>query len=268
MPVYYVLLLVLGGLIFVSPSLTFFEFAQAQEQKVVREMGFASITLWGFLVVLLTAPLIITAELEDRTALTLLSKPVSRASFLLGKFAGLVGALLMGVLFLSLVLLLTRWTSVGIRLLESPDSEAQFIELGWWGFLRDRFLVPEAKVIVGGSLLCLFQVAILAAFGLALATFLPVLVSLALVSLIFVLGNLSTTMISATTASGHPILVFLSLAIYHLFPNFGYLNLQDAFSEGRAIQAGYLVRAGGYTVLYCSCLLGIACEAFARREIR
>lgn len=268
LPVYYVLLIALGLLIYLSPALTLFEFARSEEQKMVREMGLASLTLWGFLVVLITSPMIVTTELEDRTALTLLSKPISRSAFLIGKFFGVCMALAIGIAFLGLVLFLTRWSSVGIKLLEGREFEDWVVTQGAWSFFKEKFLIPEGKILLAGATLCFLQVAILAVFGITLAAFTPPTVCLALTSLVFLLGNISAYMLSSSSEISNPILVFTTRALYYVFPNFGYLNLQEAFSEGRPIRCGYVLRAGGYTALYCACVLGLACEVFSRREIR
>src|SRR5688572_7679379 len=72
-------------------------------------MGLATITFWGFIIIVVTSGLIVTQELEDRTAVTLLSKPIQRTDFLLGKFAGLVLSLVPGMIVLAGVLFLTLW---------------------------------------------------------------------------------------------------------------------------------------------------------------
>lgn len=106
-PLYYVTLLLTGLLIYGSSFLTQFSFSM--ETQLVREMGLASIVLWGFVMAVVTSPIIVTQELEDRTAVTLLSKPVPRSAFLLGRFFGLLGALVPGVAVLAGILFYTLW---------------------------------------------------------------------------------------------------------------------------------------------------------------
>src|SRR6185295_4821204 len=106
-PLYYILLFTFALAIFCSKFLTLFSFYQ--EMNMVREMGMATITFWGFIVIVVTSGLVVTQELEDRTAVTLLSKPIERTEFLLGKFAGLVASLIPGIIVLSGVLFLTLW---------------------------------------------------------------------------------------------------------------------------------------------------------------
>src|SRR4249919_321615 len=79
-PLYYILLFTFAFAIFCSKFLTLFSFYQ--EINMVREMGLATITFWGFIVIVVTSGLVVTQELEDRTAVTLLSKPIQRTDFL------------------------------------------------------------------------------------------------------------------------------------------------------------------------------------------
>lgn len=106
-PLYYATLIMTGLLIYGSSFLTQFTFSM--ETQLVREMGLASIVLWGFVIAVVMAPVIVTQELEDRTAVTLLSKPIRRSAFLIGKFLGLIGALLPGVAVLAGILFYTLW---------------------------------------------------------------------------------------------------------------------------------------------------------------
>src|SRR5690242_20694300 len=106
-PLYYILLFTFALAIFGSKFLTLFSFYQ--EINMVREMGLATITFWGFIIIVVTSGLVVSQELEDRTAVTLLSKPIQRADFLLGKFVGLVASLIPGMVVLAGVLFLTLW---------------------------------------------------------------------------------------------------------------------------------------------------------------
>ena len=106
-PLYFVTLAAFALLIFCSSFLTQFSFYM--ETQMVREMGMASLVLWGFLITVLLTGVIVTQELEDRTAVTLLTKPVRRSAFLLGKYFGLVFSVSAGLVVLAGVLFYTLW---------------------------------------------------------------------------------------------------------------------------------------------------------------
>lgn len=110
-PLYFVTLAVFSLLVYCSSFLTQFSFYM--ETQMVREMGMASLVLWGFLITVLLCGVIITQELEDRTAVTLLTKPVRRSAFLLGKYFGLLLSLVLGLITLAGVLFYTLWGMEG-----------------------------------------------------------------------------------------------------------------------------------------------------------
>lgn len=266
-PVYYFLLLAGGFLVLISPIFTLFEFYR--EEAVVREMGVASLVLWGFLVALLTSGEVVTAELEDRTALMLLSKPISRSGFLLGKYFGMMMALTMGILFLSILLLLTYWWNFRLDAMDSPyftndlltgrETVPAYIE---------HFLRNDAVLIGQSALLALFQVALLAGAIVSFAAFLPFPATGTAGVFVYILSNMTAYIRQAADTSDSALLVWGGRLLYYLFPNLGYLNLQHAFGEGEPVRATYLGMAFIYTGLYLSCMMTVACALFSRREIR
>lgn len=77
------------------------------DQLNLENLGLATLLMSGLLIAAFSASNVLTRELEDRTALTVVSKPVSRAVFLLGKFLGVTGAVALAFYVCSLVFFLT-----------------------------------------------------------------------------------------------------------------------------------------------------------------
>src|SRR5436190_18720264 len=160
-PLYYILLFTFAFAIFGSKFLTLFSFYQ--EINMVREMGMATITFWGFIIIVVTSGLVVTQELEDRTAVTLLSKPIQRSEFLLGKFAGLVASLIPGMIVLAGVLFLTLWLMTASRMpiydrdlvLAVKNGDSAFHAV--WSVTWQYFVIKEAGVVFEGALLSFFQ---------------------------------------------------------------------------------------------------------------
>ncbi len=86
--------------------------------KIIKDVGLASISIFGVLMAVLIGTSLVYKEIDKKTIFTLLSKPLHRAEFILGKFFGLVLTLLvmtvgMSLIFLGLVYLHTfriEWT--------------------------------------------------------------------------------------------------------------------------------------------------------------
>src|SRR5438105_1298247 len=98
-------------LMFISIFIPYFTFGE--DYLMVKQLGYDLIMLAAVLFGTLAASLSISEEIEGRTAVTLMSKPVSRRQFLLGKYAGIIlAALVITTLlgwFFDWMLLFKRW---------------------------------------------------------------------------------------------------------------------------------------------------------------
>lgn len=110
-PVFCVVLGVAGAMIALSPTFTMFTLMQSV--KLVQDIGLSTILLAGLVLAVLSASAVVTEEVRGRTALMVMSRPVARWEFVLGKFLGLVLAQAVVCYLLALVLTLT--VRVGVK---------------------------------------------------------------------------------------------------------------------------------------------------------
>ena len=82
------------------------DFAET-DQRMLENLGLSTLLMSGLLLAAFCASSALTREIEDRTALTVISKPVSRAAFVLGKFAGVALAIAVAYTLCTLVFLMT-----------------------------------------------------------------------------------------------------------------------------------------------------------------
>src|SRR5947209_18316225 len=92
-PMFWLLTVAVTVLLIVSMCIPYFTFGD--DFKMYKQLGLDMVMLATVLFCVLAASMSISEEIEGRTAVTLMSKPVTRRQFLLGKF---VGILLAGVL--------------------------------------------------------------------------------------------------------------------------------------------------------------------------
>src|SRR5262249_52385150 len=86
-PLFWLIVLAALFLLLVSPFFPYFTFGE--DHKMVRELGHDMVMLAAVAFSVLAASMSISEEIEGRTAVTLMSKPVSRRQFLLGKYVGI-----------------------------------------------------------------------------------------------------------------------------------------------------------------------------------
>jgi ABC-type transport system involved in multi-copper enzyme maturation permease subunit len=99
--------LLAGGALLIATSPLFAMFTFMDSTKLVQDMGLATILLVGLFLGVFAASTVVSEEIEGRTALTVLAKPVSRESFILGKYIGILAAIALAVGMLTIVLMLT-----------------------------------------------------------------------------------------------------------------------------------------------------------------
>lgn len=92
-PVFAIILCVAVALLILSPFLTMFTLMEGP--KMVQDMGMATMFLAGLLLSAFAAANVVSEEIDNHTALTVMSKPMGRFEFIIGKYLGVLGAITM-----------------------------------------------------------------------------------------------------------------------------------------------------------------------------
>ncbi len=87
-------------------------FTMEDDQRMMVDLGLSTVFLCGTLLAAFIATNVLNREIENLTALTVISKPVARPIFVLGKFLGVAGALVLATVYLSFVFLLVEMHGV------------------------------------------------------------------------------------------------------------------------------------------------------------
>jgi hypothetical protein len=259
-------LLVAGALVlmFLSPVVPYFTFGE--DHKMVEELGYDTIMLFGALFGILAASMSISEEIEGRTAITLMSKPVSRRQFLLGKFVGIYLAVLLMVTLLGWAfnwsLVFTHWyqrvdpVPVPLPLKEMalarsmPQEAANFLHgIDLWNFDFGR----TAPGLALGS--C--QAMVLLAIAVSLATRLPMVVNLVTCLTIYFLGHLTPVLLQiahryGADVAGLPVSQMLSF-MAQLFDTL--LPWLEGFGLGPAVVREAPLPLGPFLVYVASVIL-------------
>ncbi len=236
-PIFSLLLIISAFLIYVSPFLAFFTFGE--EAKMIKDMGLATITVCGILLALFGSSTVIAKELEKQTASTILTKPLSRSQFILGKFLGIIGSVLLAILVLALIFFLTLY-----------QMEKKM----------DFSIFPAIFLIY-------FQVVVITAISVGISTRTGMVPNIILSSFIFILGHLSNYLVNFL--EGKSFLISLGGKIaYLIIPNLENFNVSGAIAVGTPVPLDYLLYAASYGVIYTVIALLGAIVLFQGKEIR
>jgi ABC-type transport system involved in multi-copper enzyme maturation permease subunit len=298
------LLLMTGSVLFEIFLAVPYYFAFGDEPKLVENSVLAVMLLSGLFGAVLSASSSLAREIRSGTALAVLSKPVSRAQFLLAKFAGLAAALtvltyvnLVGVLIASRMAFdaygKTDLPAIGIL---AAGIALAYALAGFSNFFLCRPFVSNAVLgmvvlttlaaflifrfttqmesmnaqafvdwrLVPAGILILFALWILAALAIACSTRLDTIPTLAVCSAVFLLGLMSDYFFGHCAEAGG----WWASALYTLVPNWQLFWLGDALDMGKStFHWGYVAKAFGYMVGYAGASLAIATALFEEREL-
>jgi len=261
--------LLLFALFVIGNSAFLAKFSFQEEFQMLKDVALGAMSVFLSLLAILATATLLPRDLEDRTIFTILSKPVPRHEYLLGKLLGVVilltlSALLMGALFVLVLLLREQSVLIETRnsLADSPgEITAALAEVTKSAFGWD--LIPAMAILLVKSVL-------LASLTLMVSTFATSGIFAILVSVsAYFIGHLQATA-REYWMSGIGIhwwtRIFTALVAL-LFPDLQAFNLTDDIVAGIPLPMGIFwqtVALGGvYTAVYYS----VACFIFQNREL-
>lgn len=258
-PAFWVILFLAVSWLVVSIFLPYFTFNE--DIKMYKDTGLATISFSSLILALLTASSTVAEEIEGKTAVTLLSKPINRRQFILGKFLGIeLGVLAMFVL-LGLAFAFGVYQKAAYDLREQAGSAEE---------LKNQ--MEHVYQILPGLVLGFAEVTILAAISVAISTRLPMLANLVVCIAIFFLGHLTPVLVEATSQEGqqraNELVKFMARLFAWALPSLEFFNAGPAISTGKVIPwMAYVVPALGYCVLYSGAALLFAFLLFENRDV-
>jgi hypothetical protein len=260
-------------------------FTFGEDLVMVKDLGFDFMLALAALFGALAASQSISEEIEGRTAITLMSKPVSRRQFLLGKFVGIV---LAALLLFGLLSWVFQGTLQGKQWLDRLDpvptpawvmdwANAPRLDPGATHFLAGVGLWVNHTLDVLPYLVMTFSaVMVLIAVATALATRATVVVNLATVAGIYLLANLTPVLViigRQMTKYGDPndpvpkLVSFTAGVFDTILPDLDAFRVGPALALGTAVPADYVASALFYGVLYTLILMLFGLILFEDRDL-
>jgi len=295
-PIYFLMLLCALVLIGHFPSMALFVFSE--QLKLVVDSSMATSMLFGLVAAVLCASHTVSREMRNGTVLLLMSKPVSRSSFILAKIAGIVTASTLFSFICNLAAFVSVYIAVDQFRLDMTAYAAFFLVIAlscvagmaanfWKGssfsavstaalaLLMPLFVIlcvctkehPAIEIKDLAFALLLIQLAVIAMSTLAVvfAARLDMVANLTVCSVFFFLGLVSGYLFTRDT--GSEVLNLIFSIFYAVLPNWQYFWLADAIACGRKIPAVYLLWAAGYVAVYVSICIMWALAIFQNKEI-
>jgi ABC-type transport system involved in multi-copper enzyme maturation permease subunit len=208
--------------------------------KIMSDVGLAAMNLFGLLVVIFVGTGMVRKEMDKGTILTILSKPVGRREYLLGKFLGLNLTLMCMLVIMGMLFLLLTFLAPG-------TFSLRFIPVFYLTFL-------ELTVIN------------------AVAVFFSTCVSPILAAVFtmgaFAVGHLSQSIRDFGELQGTALQQKISLVVYYMVPNLEVFNVRGEVVHGMDVGVQHLLMATVYGLSWVVLLILAAGAVFGRKELR
>ena len=230
---FFAILMTLSGLLMGKLSIR-------QDEKVIKDVGLASVELFGTMIAVFVGVALVSKEVERRSLYPLLAKPLDRHEFVLGKFLGLALTLLVNTALMTLGLLITLFATA-----HAPDL----------GLLKAVYAIYLGLLLAVALALLFSTIASTAAFA-AVCTVCAV-----------VAGRFSDVIHNMTEVIPDAPLLLINL-VYYALPNFKNFDLKDRVVYGDPVTALDLLGLTGYALAYVGLTLSLTTLVFQRKELK
>ena len=235
--------LVAFAVILIASALLFGQISIGIEKTILINIGLSSISVFGLLIAIFLGIGLVYKEVDKRSLYALLSKPIRRWQFVVGKFLGLNLTLLVNTLFMS---------------------------FGLWGalyYLTGEFL-PEDVHIWTAIYFILLELFLVTAVCLFFSCFTTPILSAIFTFLIYVVGSSASDVRAFGRLTENPTLESLTTLIYYLLPNFSNFSVAAAVSHGLPVGGYLIVLNTAYAICYSSLLLIASAWIFSKRDLK
>lgn len=235
--------LILFVLILVAAAVFVSELSLDMESQFTAALGLSAMVVFGALIAIFIGVGLVYKEIDKRTIYSLLSKPVHRHEFILGKYAGLCLTLLVN----SAVMVLA--------------TELALL------YVNGRF-VPLQTAVLAASFLVYLELVLVVAVALMFSSFTTPMLAALFSFAVYVIGHFSKDLLVMASLSGSTTTRVVLTTLYYLLPNLSNFGFITEASHGRIVPLGMAASATVYATVYVGILLSAAVLIFQKRNFK
>jgi ABC-type transport system involved in multi-copper enzyme maturation permease subunit len=212
------------------------------ERLVVINLGLTAVSLFGMVIAIFIGIGLVSKEIERRTLYTVLSRPVRRWEFIVGKFFGLAGTLVVN----------TFCMAIGV-----------FVALL---YVSHRIQKQEGWVLVALYFIIL-QFLMITALTLFFSSFSSALLSAVFAFSLFVIGSFAEDLRGFASLT-HGITRWLATGLAYVVPNFSALNVISSVAHSQPVAGQLVLYNSAYALVYATVAISAAVLVFERRNLK
>ena len=245
--------LVLFAVLLIAASYLISQLTAGQDVKIIKDLGLAAISIIGLLIAIFIGIGLVSKEVERRSIYSLLAKPLSRTTFIIGKFAGL---------------LLTLAANVGAMTI------AYYLMLAYMDWATDPGLkkawpAPAADPnLLIPILLIAAELSVVTAIALFFSSFSSPLLAALLTLGIWIAGHFGSDLRDIGAVIDSPAAGGVARAVYYILPNLSAFDVKGQVVHGDPVPLAQVGFAVTYGAVYVGALLAAAVAIFCRRDFK
>ena len=244
--------MVVFAVLLMAASYLISQMTAGQDLKIVKDLGLAAIAIFGLLIAVFIGIGLVSKEVERKSIYGLLSKPISRPQFILGKFAGLMLTLLVNIAAMSVAFYGVLW----LMQLVNPGVE-----------LAARAPATDPRLLIAIGLI-LVELAVVTALAVFFSTFSsPLLATLMTIGL-WVAGHFNADLRHFENVIDNDAIAWLARVLYYVLPNLAPFDIKAEVVHGLPVTLRHVVLTVAYAVVYTGVLLTAAVAVFRRRDFK
>jgi Cu-processing system permease protein len=211
-----------------------------ESDRILQDVGFAAIRVFAVAIAIFVGISLVHREVDRRTIFTILSKPISRSEFLLGKYVGL---------------LLTLWLQIAVM-------GVGFVVVSWLAGAPVGLVHVAALGLVGA------EIAVVVAIALLFSAFTSPMLASLFTAALWLIGHLSRDLRNLGAQSQFESVKRATEILYRTLPDLGAFDLSMHATRAIPIAVSDVAFPLLYAAGYATLLLVAATWIFERRDFR
>jgi ABC-type transport system involved in multi-copper enzyme maturation permease subunit len=241
------------GVLLVFASYLIGQLTAGQDLKIIKDLGLAALNILGLFIAVFIGIGLVAKEVDRRSIYTLLSKPLTREQFLIGKYLGLVMTLAvnLGAMCLAFYAVLFYQDFVA----------SEGLRRSWPAPAMDLRLMIAVALIFG-------ELMLVTAIALFFSSFSGPLLSMLLTLALWIAGHFNADLRQFEAVVDSAAVAFIARGVYYLLPNLAPFNVKAEVVHGVPVTTAHVALTLAYAAVYITAVLLAAMAIFRKRDFK
>ena len=245
--------LVFFAVMLMAASYLLGQLTAGQDIKIIKDLGLAATAIFGLFIAVFIGIGLVSKEVERKSIYGLLSKPIRRHEFIIGKYLGLVLTLAVNIAVMAaalyIVLAYMNWmeTENVRRAWEAPATDP--------AMLKAIFLIWVELCLVTAVALCF-------------STFSTPILSAVFTFGLYLVGHFNADLRNFENVVDSPAVASVVRVLYYVLPNLAPFDVKADVVHAQPVSAMYLALTSAYGLVYILILLLVSMFVFSRRDFK